>query len=568
MCKKNLFLIFFWLISQGAFSQKKLYILFTDEQSKVYYQENFPDSTLRENYLLSFSENLQKKGYWYHQILQKKYTKDSLIINWRLGEPVRWRALRSNIEPSFLKNIYLQRFTNHIFDWYEIEKIQNKILENLNNQGYPFAKLYLDSLRFDAEGIEARLALEKGFLVVWDTLSWNGDVRLRKKFLLKYLPIKPNELYSETQIQKSERLLLNLGFLKLSKASEVRFEAQKAKVIFHLKQNRSNEIDGILGLMPNELAPQTLLLTGQFRLHLRNLFGAAKSLALEFQQLKPNYQLLNANYKHPIFLGTKLGVEADFKLLREDTNFVNIQRVLRFTYPKGYAQWKIFAGIQTNQTGYTPKNTISELPPNQESRYTFYGLGYEWNKLDDIFLPKNGWFVGATIQTGNKSISPLPFLPDSLYRNVELESLQTTLETKMQFYKMLHAKNAFLVQLSGATLLNTNILEGELYRLGGLTSIRGFNQNFFYASSYLASTLEYRFFWEEEAYFSLFYDQAFLEKKVLESYNQEKPFGLGLGLSFRTKGGIFNLSIASGKSDNQDFSISRAKIHFGFVSRF
>ncbi|WP_315820083.1 hypothetical protein [Paraflavitalea speifideaquila] len=44
--------------------------------------------------------------------------------------------------------------------------------------------------------------------------------------------------------------------------------------------------------------------------------------------------------------------------------------------------------------------------------------------------------------------------------------------------------------------------------------------------------------------------------------------GLGLGMAFETKAGIFNISYAAGKRDDAKFNLRQAKIHFGYVNYF
>ena len=567
---KSLYLICcLCLFASALKAQKQLIINFEPNERALEYQTNFSDSTQRAIYLQGFLVKIQKKGYWKAFLQEKRYDKDSLKVRIFLGEPLFWKSLeQGNVENIFLEKIKLSNFQKAPLDWEAWEETAKKIIGNAENKGYPFAQVFLDSLKIEGSEVSARLKLQKGFFVVWDTLSLQGDVKLKRSFLEKYLQILPKEPFSQIALQKAEKKLKNLGFVRLSKPTQIVFEAQKAKPVFYVSQGQSNEIDGILGLMPNELAPQSLLLTGQAQIRLRNLFNAAKSLEIEFQQTRPRFQILNASYKHPILFGSNLGAEVDFKLLREDTNFVNINRQIRFFYPFRLSQVKFFAGLQSSQTGFSLSPNTTRLPPNLENRYTFYGLGYEWSNLDDIFLPKNGYQLLANIQTGNKTIIPVPFLADSLYRNIQLKSLQTAILVQNNYYQMFSIKKGIFVRLEAATLFNNNLLQNELYRLGGLFNLRGFNQNVFFASSYLLTNLEYRFFWEQEAFFSIFYDQAFLRTKVLDEKTGENPFGIGLGVNFKTKGGVFSLNYALGNSKMQSLSVARSKVHFGFVSRF
>lgn len=556
------------LFSENVFAQKILKLHFQPLQAYSY-QEKFPDSASRESYLQNFLQEIRQKGFWYACIVEKQYQNETLLVEIQMGERIYWKEIRQgNVEKAFLEKINLANFHQQPFDYEEFRKITEKILSNAENKGYPFAQVHLDSLQMENNQVSASLSMQKGFFVTWDTISLKGNLKIKRKFLEKYLQIRKNEPYSQQKLQKAEKLLKNLGFVTFHKPTEIVFESQQAKPVFYLNQGQSNAIDGVLGFMPNELAPQQLLLTGQAQIRLRNLFSSAKSLELEFQQTKPRHQLLNIFYKHPVLLGSRLQGEFDFKLLREDTNFVNIYRNIRFAYLLNEKSFlKFFGGWQTSQTGFTPKPN-APLPLAQETRYNFYGIGYEWNSTDNLFLPKNGLQFLVQLQTGNKLITPIPFLPDSLYQNIELNSLQMALEGQMHYYKMLNRKNGIYARLGGAKLFNPNLLQNELYRLGGLLNLRGFNQNFFFASAYLLATLEYRFFWEEEAYFFFFYDQAFLQTQILRNFSQETPLGIGGGVSFRTKGGIFNLTYALGKSETQNLSVAKSKIHFGFTSRF
>ncbi len=567
--KKIALIWLFCLFTNLISAQKILTITFEPDNQHFDYQKNFSDSAQITDYLQKFLTKIQKKGYWQAHLQNTEYSADTLKVSIFLGTLFVWKKIDySQVESIFLEKTKLSTLPQTPVDWEFWEIIAKKIISNAENKGYPFAEIFLDSLFVEANEVSTRLRIRKGFFVVWDTLSLQGNLKIKRSFLEKYLQLIPNEPFSQIALQKAETKLKNLGFVRLIKPTQIVFEAQKAKPIFYVSQNQSNEIDGILGFMPNELAPQSLLLTGQAQIKLRNLFSSAKSLEIEFQQTRPRFQILNASYKHPILFGSALGAELDFKLLREDTNFVNINRQIRFVYPFGLSKIKFLAGLQNSQTGFTISANATQLPPNLENRYVFYGLGYEWNDLDDIFLPKNGYQLLVNVQTGNKTIVPLPFLPDSLYRNVQLRSLQTAIFLQSNYYKMLSAKKGVFIRLQTATLLNNNLLQNELYRLGGLQNLRGFNQNFFFASSYLLTNLEYRFFWEQEAYFSVFYDQAFLQTKILQEKSSENPFGIGLGVNFRTKGGVFSLNYALGKSKTQDFSVARSKVHFGFVSRF
>ena len=44
--------------------------------------------------------------------------------------------------------------------------------------------------------------------------------------------------------------------------------------------------------------------------------------------------------------------------------------------------------------------------------------------------------------------------------------------------------------------------------------------------------------------------------------------GAGLGMAFETKAGIFNITFAAGKRDDQKLNVRQSKIHLGYVNYF
>jgi hypothetical protein len=77
-----------------------------------------------------------------------------------------------------------------------------------------------------------------------------------------------------------------------------------------------SQVDGIIGVLPNQKGENELLITGQIDAGLRNLFSSGKSLAFEWQSFNANSQLLNARYYHPNLLKTPVNIQAAFDLLK------------------------------------------------------------------------------------------------------------------------------------------------------------------------------------------------------------------------------------------------------------
>lgn len=533
----------------------------------------FQDSLLLHKALAEQVATWQQEGYLEARCDSTHREGKTLYAFVQLGQLFVWGTMDwGNLPPALLQMTFGKkkpRFEGKAFRWKEVEALQTSLLATAENQGYPFAQIRLDSLQFEENRLSGRWHYQSGLLIAFDSIRIEGSLKIKAKFLRKYLKIQPGDLFEQSKIEEADKLLRRFRFVRLRQASQPVFKVPRAEVKIFADQQQANQIDGIVGLLPNELAPQQLLLTGQFDLKLRNLFQRAISFEAEFQRLRPSSELLHLEYRHPALLGANIEGQAALHFLREDTNFVNISRNLSFAYYLGSRkQIRVLFEQKDSQLGFAPAAASSRLPEVSEINYTAYGLAYEWQSLDDYYYPRKGWYTQGKLLIGNKDLVPNPVLDQRLYEGLAIRSLQLSLQGELAYYWPLRKRNILLFRGQGGYLFNENLFLNDLFRLGGLTSLRGHNQNFFFASAYSIATVEYRFLLEENSYLLLFYDQAFLERRLFNSSFTDSPLGLGAGISFSTAAGVFNFIYAVGQSQNETLNFSRAKIHFGFISRF
>ena len=127
-------------------------------------------------------------------------------------------------------------------------------------------------------------------------------------------------------------------------------------------------------------------------------------------------------------------------------------------------------------------------------------------------------------------------------------------------------KNNFFIKINGASLISDSYLENELFRFGGINSIRGFEENSLTASLYGVINTEYRYLLSNNIFIHSIIDGAYLENKTLNI--KEKLFGYGFGFGILTKSGLLKFNYANGKSQNQKFKFSNSKIHLSLIANF
>jgi len=325
-----------------------------------------------------------------------------------------------------------------------------------------------------------------------------------------------------------------------------------------------------LGVLPNQKDGKSVLITGQLNLDLYNLFSSGKRLALEWQSFDAESQLLDALYSHPNLFRTPVNIQGDFYLLKQDTTFINREFALELSMlSKNSSE----IGFRTELISSRLISThgledVSELPENNDFNLNYYGLYYRINRFNNINLPTKGWAAYFNGSIGQKKIIKNPMVSDDVYSGIDQKTTQVRVTGEVEKYWNIYRNIYLRTKISGGYLEGHNLFQSDMFRIGGLRTLRGFVENQFYTSSFGIVNLEFRAMFSQETYFLLFYDQSALIDDFEKNPELQYPFGTGAGFSFTTNAGIFNFIFAIGKSNSQPFSMEYSKIHFGYISRF
>ncbi|MEM6321592.1 MAG: BamA/TamA family outer membrane protein, partial [Bacteroidota bacterium] len=364
-----------------------------------------------------------------------------------------------------------------------------------------------------------------------------------------------------------------------------RFVEDEATITLFLEDRKANRFDFLIGVLPNNQETGKVLITADIDAQFQNQFGKGERIHFEFEQLRPETQQLDLAFNYPYFLNTPLGIDFEFGLYKRDSIYRDLIWNIGLQYLlEGGNYLKVFSkNIGSTLLTIDEQAIIrnKQLPANLDIQNRSLGVAYQLEKLDYRFNPRSGWWLQLmasagfkTIEKNNKIVSLLDenqptFDFNQLYDNLELNTFQYQLQAQLDKYIPVGQRSAFKTSIRGATIISeTAILQNEQFRIGGNQLLRGFDEQSIFASSYLLGTIEYRYLLSQNSYFFLFGDQAFLRNQADESIFANRPLGIGAGMTFETKAGLFGISYALGKVNGVPFEFRSAKIHFGFVSLF
>lgn len=569
-------LITAYFLSNGLFSQK------------ISLAISFTDTILKPNKVISFNKNIDQGSLkstltdCINQIHQEGYllaSLDSIVADssnytayFKLGKTFKWSTLSNkNIDEEILSKIGFRDklYNNKPFNQKQLSNLYKKVIIHYENHGYPFASIKLDSIIISENELKAQLYIEKNKLYKIDSVLIKGNATISPQYIKNYIGIKDGDLYSEQAIRKVSNKLKELPFVTEEQKWKVIFNEEESKLLLYLKKKQASRFDGVLGVLPDDETGK-LRLTGDVKLNLINSFRGGERISFNWRAIQENTQDLKFDLLYPFLFNSPFGFDYNFKLYKRDTTFIDVGNKIGVRYLlKGNNYFSVFFhNKSSNLLSKNNLNTLTVLPSYADVSTQLYGIGIFNENLDYNLNPRKGYRVDFNGSLGNKRIKKNPEIDESLYQNLKLKTNIYNTELNTNFYLSISKRSVVKLASKNGYTFNENLFENELLRIGGLHTLRGFDEESIFASLYTIQTLEYRFILEQNSYLFAFFDGAYYESDTYDDFVSDRPFGFGAGMSFETKAGIFSISYAIGKQFDNPILLRSAKIHFGFVNFF
>jgi len=584
-----------WMLISGAFfstvnaqNEYSLIIHPVDYDSSLLKAElNLKTSFLNKQecsqYLLRLPDYLQAKGYISSSVDSIAVSDLQTVISLFIGRKYKSLNLHTNSQGK----IYLQQIgwdeqisKNQNLQFSDYKKMSDDLLNHFEDHGYPFAKVFLDSVAITDTTINAALQVDSGFPYRIDSVRMYGPAKISRNFIHRYLDIQPGSPYNKTKLGKIDQRLLELPYLEQSQPWDLTMLNTGGLVNLYLQQKKSNQINVLAGFLPsNQQLGGKLLLTVDANLQLQNAFGGGENFALLWQQIQPKSPKLHLQFTQPYMFNSPFGADFLFDLNKRDSSFLNINAQVGLLYtisPRRTAK----ITLQSQQTNLLQIDTISiktrkQLPDVADVSSLNLGLSYDVSNTDYKFNPRRGNDFSFSISSGNKTIKKSNSITQIKDTSFNYSKLYDSIRLKTYSLRM-NLKGAIYLKTGKQTVLKTGINAGwfespsyfrnEMFQIGGYRLLRGFDEESIYTNRYAVGTVEYRYLIGLNSNFFVFSDFGLSTNSIIKQSNSY--LGAGGGISFETKGGIFNISYAVGKRNDLNFNIKESKIHFGFVSIF
>lgn len=538
------------------------------------------------NYLKTLVPALQAKGFLaasLDSVHVSETTYDAFLF---LGKQYRWALLQTDsLPPQLLNGLNLRPpfFSNEPLRPAQLSRLSNQILDWYENNGYPFARLWLDDVKQEeGQRLTARLRVRPGALRHIDSIDLQGRLNIAPAFLQRYLDLFVGDVYNEKKLRQISPRLRELPFLRESKPFEVIFKTHDTRLTLFLEPKKANQLDALIGLAPNSQESGKFLLTVDARFAFQNILSRGESISFSYQNLQYKSPRLKAGVVYPYVGGTLFGLEGQFDLYKQDTAYRRTLFQAATRYQLSATDYlKVYYENQSNRlltidTAFV--RSTRRLPANADVAANGGGAEILLDRSDYRLNPRKGYrlrlngaglkrhFFKSDAITGMADAPGFRFA--SLYDSLEANSYQLRLEGDAAWYLPLTKSLVLRPGYAGGWLQSKTLFQNELFLLGGFRLLRGFDEQSIHASQYHLLNAELRLLFEGNTYLYLFSDNAWVETHFNGYRSEGYYFGLGAGASLELKNGLFSLGIGAGQGGGQEFGLRQLKVHFGYISFF
>lgn len=365
----------------------------------------------------------------------------------------------------------------------DIESLKSHVMD----KGYAYAVVNPD-LDKDTSSNEVKVTyrISIGKKVYINDVIITGNTTSSDRIVRREMIIAPGDLYSITNIRKSENALRRSGFFDKVNVSEIRVDEKSMNLLVEVAEGKTGEIMAGIGYGSYD----KFMVNGSLRE--RNLFGTGIGVQFQINWSKYN-QLYNIGLTNPRILDSEYSASlnvfhsyyqsyyssslysnADIDYVENTTGFnasvgrnLSDESNISLTYGLSKSRLSDFNISGLNYGVYYPASGIWK---------SYLSPGIYFDNTDDYYFPKNGAILQASVDFaglgGNARYTKLYGKAGLYYHLKNLVDFDLILRYKAQIGAIFpFSKNEALMtkeQSKGVPITDT-------FYMGGIGTVRGFN---------------------------------------------------------------------------------------------
>lgn len=496
-----------------------------------------------------FETKLNNQGFFDWQLIeQNKVNDSSFVFKYNIRNAIKKNYIyigKLSVEEKLLLQLENDTLVLAID---EVENFMKSKIALLEKKGYSLANLQLVNQRKIGNDLISDLQVKLNskrnitdlVIVGYDKFPAGIKKAITKK--------AKKATFNQDNLKQINDTFDKLQFVNQIKYPEILFTTDSTKIFVYVEKSKPNKFDGFIGFSNDNQSKLTF--NGYLDLQLQNILNTGEKFNLYWKNDGNRQTSFNIGTELPYIFKSPIGIKANLRIFKQDSTFQNTVTDLNLGYYFAY-NTKAFVGYQKT-TSVDIQNTNS-FSLNDFTN-TFLTSSFEHLELNpDSFIFPEKAKVFVKLGTGNRTIA-----------SQKTSQFFTQLEVNYNFN--LNQKNSIFVRNQTFYLQSEDYVINELFRFGGINSIRGFNENSLQANAFTGIIAEYRYLLASNLYLHSITDFGYFQDKT--SNTEDRLLGLGFGFGLFTKNGLFNLVYANGSTSEQAIKLSNSIVHISFKTNF
>ena len=507
-------------------------------------------------------KKLSKEGYLSTKILESKQINDSTYhtkIN--LKEKIKYTYIYIGRNIDFFDSSETKNDTLKI-PYRDTENyLKQKVIE-AEKSGFALTKVKLENIRRKNSIIYADLNfnVEKKRMinsVIINYVNSNRKDYFPKGHLKQINKKYTNRIFNQETVKELYDDINKYEFVTQTKYPEILFTKDSTKVYTYLEKRKANTFDGYIGFTNSE--NKKINLNGYLDVKLQNTIRAGEQFSLNWKSDGNQQTTFNTKLEIPYIFKTSFGVKAQLNIFKQDSTFQNSKTGIDLGYYINY-NTKLFVGYQSTESSDIQSTNNTNISDFKNSYLT---TTFEFNKINPAhYLFPRKANVNLVVGYGERNTNNQPQTVKS--------SKQLYLNLNFSYNIELNNKNFININSENFYLNSQNYIVNELYRFGGVNSIRGFSENSLQANFISSILTEYRFIVSKNLYLHSISDYAVYRDLTLTNTRKKnnKLIGLGLGTGVQTPNGLLKITLTNGANRLEELQLYNTIINICYNVKF
>ena len=501
------------------------------------------------NEINTTSEKLSKKGYLDNTILETNKLNDSTYSAlFTLKSKIKYIHIYIGINNSFFESIETKKDTV-ILPYEEIENYLNQKIIDAEKKGFALSKIKLENIR-------------RKNLILFASLNFKSEKKREvNSIILNYINNKDESNFPKGHLKQLNKKYLHktfnqeitkqlyneiasYEFVSQTKYPEILFTNDSTKIYVYLEKRKANTFDGYIGFSNDE--EKKVNLNGYLDISLSNTLHAGEQFSLYWKSDGNQQKTFNTALEIPYIFKSSLGIKAQLNIFKQDSTFQNTKTTIDLGYYINYNS-KIYLGYQATESSDIQNSNNSIISDFKNSYIT---SSYEFKKTDNLnnLIPKKAnlnWIIGYGKRNTNND-------PETAGSS---QQFYTNINASYNFE--LNEKNFININSQNFYLNSKNYISNELFRFGGMNSIRGFLENSLQSNFNSLILTEYRYKFSKNMYINTIADYGLYQDltNLINPNKIKKLIGFGVGSVIETANGLARINLTNGSSNIQEIQL-------------